>query len=268
MNQDTHEEHIYFNSIKEKREGYFVSYRPGREVASLSLTFVEKIPSQKDIKRLMIYELKIWITKYPIHTLVHAYNDKESSIYIGDLFETSLSGWIDNESGKFRYTWKMYKGPLNSNRRTNAELVQLFSGIPYRTQSQINEKMDIAIKERILGRNVFRYIYFLWLGVIPLIWGISQFFGPQFLTTIATIYCVWKFIISFIKTFFPDVWKEEPTDSEKIRLKDHYYYHCQLNPEGFDRLKSENFEKEQKQKIQKKYDQLAVAKKDYERDSE
>ncbi len=69
-------------------------------------------------------------------------------------------------------------------------------------------------------------------------------------------------MINFIKTFFPDIWKEEPTDSEKTRLKDHYYYHCQMNPEGFDRLKSENFEREQKQKTQKEYEQLRSATED------
>ncbi len=24
-------------------------------------------------------------------------------------------------------------------------------------------------------------------------------------------------------------------------MKDHYYYHCQMNPDGFKRLKTENF---------------------------
>lgn len=258
MNQDTQEEQIYFDSIKEKREGYFVTYHPDREVASLGLIFVEEIPSQKKIKKLMLHELKLWTSKYPILTIVHAYDDKELSLDIGELLDTSLSGWIDYENGKFRYTWKLFKGPKTNKKRTNSELIQLFSSVPYRTQSQINKKIKKETKERILGLKIFRYVYFLWLCIIPLLWGLSQFFGPQFLTTIATIYCVWKFIINFIKTFFPDVWKEEPADSEKMRLKDHYYYHCQLNPEGFERLRSENFEKEQKQKTQKEYDQLNI----------
>lgn len=261
MSQDILEEQIYFDYIKEKRDGYFITYHPNRDFSSLNLIFVEKIPSQENIKELMLYELKLWIKKYPIYTSVHAYDDKESSLDIGDLFENSLSGWID-EDERFRYTWKIYKQPKINKKRTNAELIKLFSDIQYRTQSQINSKIDKQIKERILGHKIFRYVYFLWLGVIPLIWGLAQFFGPQLLTTIATIYCVWKFMINFIKTFFPDIWKEEPTDSEKTRLKDHYYYHCQMNPEGFDRLKSENFEREQKQKTQKEYEQLLSATED------
>lgn len=135
-------------------------------------------------------------------------------------------------------------------------MIQIFDGCLYRTQSEVSENANKNAKERVLRLKLFRYVYFLWLAVIPLIWELAQFFGPQLLTTLATAYCVWKFIINFIKTFYPDVWKEEPTDSEKKRLKDHYYYHCQLNPEGFHRLRSENIEKDQRQKTKKEYDQL------------
>lgn len=111
MSQDIQEEHIYFSPIKEKREGYFVTYHPGNELASLGLTFVEDIPPQQKIKELMLRELRFWVNKYPIFTMVHAYDNTESSIDIGDFFETALSGWIDDKSRKFRYTWKIHKVP-------------------------------------------------------------------------------------------------------------------------------------------------------------
>jgi hypothetical protein len=51
--------------------------------------------------------------------------------------------------------------------------------------------------------------------------------------------------------------KEEELEE---RLKDHYYYHCQMNPEGFKRLMLENLEKMEKDSIANEAESLKTGK--------
>jgi len=56
-------------------------------------------------------------------------------------------------------------------------------------------------------------------------------------------------------------WHLEPSKSEKEKAEKeltmgHYYYHCERNPEGFARLKVENFEREARERIVKEAEAL------------
>ncbi len=262
INQQEPEERLFFDPIKEAREEYYIEYRPNPSDghATLSLTFLHDNQDPNYVRSLMAKEMRIWLKKYPdLQVVVHAFDSSDSNLNLGDLFENSLSGWIDKETNATRYTWKLYKTPDAVNTKSNAEWIKIFNGITYRTQTQIREQTDKHLKERILGLKIFRYVYFLWLGVIPLLWGLAQFFGPKTVGYIAMVYCLWKFVVNLNKVLFPGNWKDEPAESEKKRLKDHYFYHCELNPEGFAKLRSENFEKEQKQKTQEQYKNMRNA---------
>jgi hypothetical protein len=53
--------------------------------------------------------------------------------------------------------------------------------------------------------------------------------------------------------------KESKTQKEKAdkqSKKDHYYYHCERNQEGFERLKSENFRREMEERTRKQAEEL------------
>jgi hypothetical protein len=41
--------------------------------------------------------------------------------------------------------------------------------------------------------------------------------------------------------------------AEKERKMAHYYYHCELNPQGFEKLRYENFKKDGIRNIQEEY---------------
>jgi hypothetical protein len=44
--------------------------------------------------------------------------------------------------------------------------------------------------------------------------------------------------------------EREKQKAEKQRKMEHYFHHCEENPEGFNRLKMENFEREAVQRTQ------------------
>lgn len=50
--------------------------------------------------------------------------------------------------------------------------------------------------------------------------------------------------------------KRQKAKEEEGRLKDHYYYHCQKNPEGFRKLMLENLEQMSKDEIAKEAAEL------------
>ena len=142
----------------------------------MDVNFLDEDIDTETAKNTMLKELKIWIKKYPhLNMTVHPFNISGDSINIGNIFDDSLCGWIDNNTGRLKYTWKMHKWPESNNTKSNSEWIEIFKDISYRTQTQIREQADKHTKEKILGMKIFRYVYFLWLGVIPLLWGLSIF---------------------------------------------------------------------------------------------
>lgn len=53
----------------------------------------------------------------------------------------------------------------------------------------------------------------------------------------------------------------EEEKGEKQRKMDHYFYHCERNPDGFARLKIENFEKDAGERV--RAEAAALASKDH-----
>jgi hypothetical protein len=49
--------------------------------------------------------------------------------------------------------------------------------------------------------------------------------------------------------------KEIANDAEDLRIR-HHHYHCERNPQGFLRLKHENFQKENKERTQKEAESI------------
>ena len=54
--------------------------------------------------------------------------------------------------------------------------------------------------------------------------------------------------------------KRDKEIEDEERLKNHYYYHCQMNPEGFKRLMLENLDKMAKDRITKEAEALKISK--------
>jgi hypothetical protein len=53
--------------------------------------------------------------------------------------------------------------------------------------------------------------------------------------------------------------KRDKEIEEEEQLKNHYYYHCQMNPEGFKRLMLENLDKMAKDRITKEAEALKIS---------
>jgi len=49
--------------------------------------------------------------------------------------------------------------------------------------------------------------------------------------------------------------REKHKDAEELRMQ-HHHYHCERNPEGFMRLKAENFERDAREETHRETDEL------------
>jgi hypothetical protein len=96
---------------------------------------------------------------------------------------------------------------------------------------------------------LLRLILVAWLALFPAIWAVYEYFGPSWVGFAILMFTLWK----AFKTGLIMVGRAKPSKAaqakmEKERKMQHYFYHCELNPTGFARLKSENFEGDLRQK--------------------
>jgi len=239
-----------YEAIKEGRDGYYVEYRPplrGFRFATMQLIITED-SSKQIIINAMEEELKNWLDRYPIPLKVSSF-DKKGELYdLSDLKPCNhLFGFLDQE-GKISFHWEEIKDEDLPDVALNQEYVDdLYSKLSFKTYG------EIAIEHRKWIKQIKRghFIFFVWLVIIPVLIEVFKYVN-NFLSTIALVYSFYKAIQTGLE--LTGKWpksKRRKEKEEEERLKDHYYYHCQMNPEGFKRLKLENFEKMSEDEIAK-----------------
>jgi len=198
-------------------------------------------------------ELENWLNRYPIPLFVTAFDNK------GDLYDLSdikscnhLIGFFDQDSKLCLY-WKLLKDDELPNVALNQEYVDnLYSNLVFRTDAELD-------KDRRKRRQQIKsgwFIFFVWLAVIPAIIAIFEY-SSSLLSLIALIYSLYKAVKKGLE--LTGRWPKSKREKEKEieeRLKNHYYYHCQMNPEGFKRIMFENLEKMGKDEIAKEAESL------------
>ena len=247
VNQDLH-----FESIKENRGSYFVEYRPpmpNYSSATLRLTFTKTLAKNK-ITAFMKSEAETWLKRYPVPLMIFASDLKDSFIQINDDY-FPLNAWIDPDTNQIIQSWKLEDltrfCEAHSNQQNWAEIYQ---DIPYQTQADIKAKSDLNVKKKRMQKRRLEIIIFLWVIFIPTAWAIVQFFAPAWLAIITTIYGLWKIFQTWRRLFgYRKLSLVEKEKGEKESKKEHYYYHCEQNPEGFERLKLENFNNDARKQI-------------------
>ena len=117
-------EQLYFGSIKENRDSYFVEYHPpvsNKPVATLNLVY----PSQYDLKevaRSMRSEMEHWIKRYPIPVMVSAFDAADNVLRPNDPHEDGfLVGWFVPGTRELASSWKLSELPAFLNDTTNRE---------------------------------------------------------------------------------------------------------------------------------------------------
>lgn len=247
---------LYFDSVKQDRGHYFVKYSPPDPAipfATLQLTFPGEV-ALEDVAQAMEQEAIEWVHRYPIATAVSAFD------YKGDSFELRqvrpfdwLAAFPDEDGKSVTSAWRLLKaGEYPEPPWSDDRLRAVFSDIPCRTKQEVRQR---AIRNaKTMRRGIF--LLALWAAGVPAVIALLEY-RIEWLGIIALVYTLFKAVMTFAKVmgYRKPSSRELAKQAEDLR-KEHHHYHCERNPDGFLRLKIENFEREERERIQLEAAQL------------
>lgn len=246
------EDKLFFSSEKEGREKYFVEYSPphhGYRYASLSLTYTEKVNFDfvaQDIES----EGHLWLRRYSIPLMVSAFDETGSLIHLDDVRpESHFTCFYGSDGGSIQGHWALLKDEAIPNLALDREyLLRVYSEFKIRTSSKIRVEVEKDVRQRRLGMRII----FLWVVVVPAIVALVEFFAPQWLAVLVLIYSLSMALIKGLK--MKGKIKKSKAELEKeaeLQRMKHHHYHCERNPEGFLKLKLENFERMARENVKR-----------------
>jgi hypothetical protein len=250
---------LYFEKIKEFRDTYFVEYAPPADsfrFAILNLVFYRKTETLNVVDA-MEKELKLWITRYRVPLMVFAWDDTES-IYDLSKFRpcNQLMGFFDKNKNEICLYWSAVKEDQIPDDALNIEYLK---SVNYDVHYETTKEKQTQIDNRRKKIKTSWFIFALWLVVVPVIVAFIDVIIPYWLQVLIFVYCVYKAVLVLLELLGKSKKTQKEKDREEKETKmQHYYYHCEQNPEGFLRLKQENFERMAKELIQKEATELKL----------
>lgn len=239
------EQKVYRDVINEHRGDYYVTYRPAdlrTPFAIVQLTFPRQVEETAKVKQAMELELEYWVRRYPVPAMVTAFDAKEHIVHFSEnADESHLIGFIDAQSGCVSRFWRLLEHhELPAEQMEENYLAKVYKEVPFRRQADVRKAA--YQKAKASGRAVQLFMFFV-VGVPVLIEIVSL--GIDWIGYLLSIISV---SVGLYKLCRAMGWikpsKREQEKTEKDLKMSHYYYHCEKNPEGFNRLKVENFERE------------------------
>lgn len=241
----------YYGKLKIDREWYFVEYSPPTPkslFAWITLVIYDQAhKTLEDIAIAMETEARFWVEEYTIPVFICAVDESEQNICLdGCRPINNAVAFADEKSGTIQVFWEVVKDDeIPKIALDEAYRDEVYQGFSCRTQ----EDIDSLNKDRRKAKRKSIILLVLWLSVIPAAIAFLGWANPLF-STAALLYSLYKAIERFLKI----IGKKKPSEKEKTDRKkqqqmEHYYYHCSRNPEGFRKLKLENFENEAREKV-------------------
>lgn len=244
---------ILWEEVKELREGYFVSYHPPRSdmwLATLAVSF----PTHREpesIAAIMESEFILWARKYPVPLMVSSFDDTDALIDLTPIKTSShLCGYFDPIADNMTMQWHGMKDAEFPEHLKQREHLQItYADLPARNEKEIKAEVLQHAKQMRLAKRVLLFLAFLWLLVVP---AIIEYLGGQYtwFATLLLFFIFGKSSIKWLKLagYVKPSAKENKQAEEQLK-KNHYYYHCEKNPEGFLKLKIDNFDREAKERM-------------------
>lgn len=255
-------EKLHFDSIREARGSYFVEYQPPvgeTNFAILNVTFPNDIAATL-IPNLMMDELRLWLSRYPVPIMASAWDDKDDLISPSEN-SRFLVGWIEPKTGEVVTSWSIED--LTNFEKTapaSPDWCTIYTDVSFRTDAEVKASADKSFQESRKQIRLLKMMLVLWLAVIPVVIAVVEFLGPEWLGAIVLCYSLWNALSVALR-----IWgwtrpsRKEEDSAEMERKLQHYKYHCEKNPEGFLRLKAENFERDARKRAQTEAAALGVS---------
>jgi hypothetical protein len=157
-----------------------------------------------------------------------------------------LIGFLDPNNELIKGWGTLQTADLPADQAERAYLAKVYQDIPFRYATEVRE--GVRRQNRFNVRVGFLFLFFI--VVVPVaLEAISL--GVDWIAYVLSAFSITKGLYEIGKAF--GYLKPSQRDKEKSERKvkmEHYYYHCEKNPDAFQRLKIENFVADEKQSIQ------------------
>lgn len=238
-------ENVFRDAIKKHRGKYYVEYKPAiwcSPLATVNLTFPQPIADVEIVRNAMEQELECWLNQYPVPVMITAWDAKDDIVHVSSKDDEShLFGYVNQHTGQIVKLWKLPGSNELPKEQMKEEYFSLvYEGLPFRRQVDVQHK---ALREAVTTGRTIRFIVLLVVGVPLLIQVVAL--GMDWIGYVLSgisisvgLYKLCK-VMGWVKPS-----KREILEAEKNNKMGHYYYHCEKNPDAFNQLKIENFERE------------------------
>jgi len=248
-----HEE-LEFSSMKEHRGWYFVEYHPlCVDWLSTLDVVVLGIENEERVAVAMEAEARTWIARYPSPLMVSAFDETGDLISLNNIRGCDhIMAYSDAVSGELRLEWRLVsEAEVQGKLATDEERLMVFADVPHTRTSAASREREFRAFARSVrtSRRLVLVWLIVWLSVIPAGWAILEWAGPRWLGLVVLVYSLFKAAQQFLKLV--GVWRpsrREQEADEKRRRMEEYFEECEGNPEGFERLKTENLEREARER--------------------
>ena len=243
---------LRFDSLKEAKDWYFVEYAPpiaGNPFAIVQLTILSDKNSADRVRIIsaMKQELSNWLQRYPVMVMVFSFSAAGDLISFEPQKPSNHLMGRQNDTGEIESVWGSFEStelpPISPD-----ALRAIYHDIPCKTGQEIALENEKEQNRLLQGMRVWRILLVLWLVIIPA--GIAYLgFANPLVGKIALGYSMLMALVQLLKIFgkWPQMQRAKEKAVEDL-AKNHHHYHCKKNPEGFMRLKVQNFDREEREK--------------------
>ena len=189
-----------------------------------------------------------WLDRFPVPVMVSAFNAADEFLEVHDESRKShLMGYFDRATSKVVHRWAAFgESEFPKDQSTPIFIQQSIQTVPFRLKAAARREANEKAIQLRRGIRLFRIATVFWVG-IPLMIDIISL-GIDWIG-----YALWSISVSIGLYEFARVlgWikpsKHRLAKEEEMRKMRHYYYHCEKNPAGFERLRTENLERDDDQ---------------------
>lgn len=236
---------IRFGSLKEDRGWFFVEYSPpmaNYRFSLLQLSVVEERDAQA-VASAMESEAREWVKRYPVPVMVTSFSADGSIFSLKGVRPIdNLMAWLDAEESQPVLRWELVKNEVLPDTALNREFLRdIFANVPSKTGAEIQEQ----VAKDLAARKVGWWLVFIWAVMVPLGVAVLEWWS-DLLGLVVLGYAFVKAAIQALRLtgHLPKSARQREKEAEDLKMR-HHHYHCERNPEAFERLKAENFRREE-----------------------
>jgi hypothetical protein len=240
------DEIVGWEKVTERRAGYLVEYMPARPkyfLATLNVTLMQEF-SLEEIASIVEFEFEHWATKFNVPLMASAWDRSDHQINLQPVKPSNhIIGYYNPASMKLHKSWSgMTNDEFPEDIKSTLHLLKAYQSLPHRTVAQKRHSLN----QYLLGVRLLKGIFALtmlssWV-LVPLMICYLQELYIWLSAIIIISQTSWGFTRWLKSQGYVAATKLEVEKAEKRRKMEHYFYHCEKNPQKFEQLKAENFE--------------------------